>query len=173
MPNKWNEVVGHRGCIHPCGGEPILKDKPDGVWVHAHSLPIYLQCSECGYAPYKEQPELIQRYLDYHGLLIGYKLFTQRKDGTIGPLFINKRLRIPSGRWMPAEKNYKTKGFSYRPFWHVTSKPVAPHLKENGRVWYRVLIRDFTKMERPPSQGGLWYLADQMMVMSKVKGGIL
>ena len=38
MSNKWNEVVGHRGCIHPCGGEPILKDKPDGAWVHGFML---------------------------------------------------------------------------------------------------------------------------------------
>ena len=33
----------------------------------------------------------------------GWKLFRQRKDGTIGPLFINARLRIESGRWMEAE----------------------------------------------------------------------
>ena len=62
--NKWQEMVGHRGCIYPCSGEPVLKTKPDGVFVAAHRLPVYLQCSNCGYAPYEEQPELIKRYLE-------------------------------------------------------------------------------------------------------------
>lgn len=34
-----------------------------------------------------------------------YKLFRVRRDGTIGPLFINKKQRIPVGEWMCAEEH--------------------------------------------------------------------
>ena len=61
--NRWGKMVGHRGCIYPCSGKPVLKTKPGRVWVAAHELPEYLQCSQCGYAPLPEiQPELIARY---------------------------------------------------------------------------------------------------------------
>jgi len=64
--NRWRKVVGHRPCIYPCSGYPILKTIPDGPYVAAHKLPRFLQCSECGCAPLpKFQPELIERYLQY------------------------------------------------------------------------------------------------------------
>ena len=95
----------------------------------------------------------------------GWKLFTQRKDGTIGPLFINRRQRIKAGEWMEAEC-HPTKGFAVRGQWHATSEPVAPHLGTKGRVWKRVMLQGVTEMDRPASQGGTWFLANRMMVLT-------
>jgi hypothetical protein len=62
---------------------------------------------------------------------IGYKLFRVRADGSLGPLFINASQRIPTGQWLEAERHHHKKGFAYRPGWHATSRPVAPHLKSS------------------------------------------
>lgn len=40
-----------------------------------------------------------------------FKLFQQHRDGSIGPLFINKKQRVPMGAWLPAEQ-HPTKGFA-------------------------------------------------------------
>jgi len=98
-----------------------------------------------------------------------FKLFKQRKDGTLGPLFINARLRIPVGEWLEAE-DHPTKGFAHRPGWHCTKKQSAPHLKKqpkNGprRVWCRVEVEGVTEFERPVAQGGTWFLANRMRVV--------
>ena len=93
----------------------------------------------------------------------GYKLLKQRKDGSLGPLFINARQRIPLGKWLRAE-SHPTKGYAYRPGWHATTRPVAPHLGTKGRVWCRVTLRGVRKYERPESQGGTWLLARHMRV---------
>ena len=82
--------------------------------------------------------------------MIAYKLLKIRKDGSIGSLFIDKRIRRPIGEWMIAE-NHPTKGFAHRPYFHCTSKPTAPHLSENGRKWFTVDIEEFEIMERPKS----------------------
>lgn len=97
-----------------------------------------------------------------------YKLLRKRKDGSIGPLFINRKAKLPIGSWMQAE-SHPTKGYSYRPFWHCTSKPIAPHLSEDGRVWCKVEIEDFSEMNRPQSQGGKWYLASRMKIINEIK----
>lgn len=96
-----------------------------------------------------------------------YKLLKVRKNGTIGPLFINQKLVIPINVWLNAE-SHPTKGYTYRPFWHCTSQPVAPHLSEKGRCWYEVEIEDYTEMIRPPCQGGVWYLANKMKILKKL-----
>lgn len=93
-----------------------------------------------------------------------YKLFRVRKDGTIGPLFINARQRIPLNEWLPAG-DHPTKGFAHRPGWHCTLAPVAPHLNEKGRAWFKVEVEDFRKFNRPESQGGTWVLAERMRVV--------
>jgi hypothetical protein len=93
-----------------------------------------------------------------------FKLFTQRADGTIGPLFINRRQRIPTGVWLPAE-DYPTKGFANRPGWHAGREPNAPHLGERGRVWYEVEIEGYRSFKRPTAQGGEWLIADWMKVL--------
>lgn len=93
-----------------------------------------------------------------------YKLFRLRKNGTIGPLFINRKQIIPIGVWLPAE-DHKTKGYAHRPGWHVATKPFAPHLRQTGdRKWMEVEVHDFVELKRPAIQGGVWLLAMRMMV---------
>ena len=106
--------------------------------------------------------------------MIGYKLITKRKDGTLGPLFINRKQRIPLGEWLPAG-DHPTKGFAHRPGWHVMAKPVAPHLSKTGRVWVKVEIADYKEIIRPDAQGGVWYLANKMKVLKELyeQDGIL
>lgn len=90
----------------------------------------------------------------------GWKVFKRRKDGSVGPLFIDTRLRVPVGRWLRAEP-HRTPGYAFRPGWHATIKPYAPHLRTSGpdRVWCRVSLRGVRRYERPESQGGTWLLA--------------
>ena len=101
--------------------------------------------------------------------MYAYKLFKLRKDGTLGPLFINARQRIPMGEWLEAG-DHPTKGFAHRPGWHCTLQPVAPHLSENPkggprRVWCRVEVEGARTYDRPESQGGTWCLAQRMRVV--------
>ena len=101
---------------------------------------------------------------------VAYKLFRERKNGSITSLFINKTKTLPYNEWMVAEI-FPTKGFAERPGWHCTAKPVAPHLKmklKSGevRVWKKVLIEDYTILLRPEIQGGLWYLARRMIIIN-------
>jgi len=96
-----------------------------------------------------------------------YKLFRQRKDGSLGPLFINQRQRIEPGVWLPAEAHRK-KGFAFRPGWHCCLTPNAPHLSETGRVWCKVLVDDYALFDRPASQGGTWVLAQKLKLIGRV-----
>ncbi len=95
--------------------------------------------------------------------MIAYKLMRLRKDGTLGPLFINAKQRVPVGEWLVA-RGYITKGFKWRPGWHCTARPFAPHLSEKGRVWTEVSVVEPEVHQRPESQGGLWYTAQIMKV---------
>jgi len=97
--------------------------------------------------------------------MLAYKLFTLRKDGTIGPLFINRRQRIPLDTWIEAGTEHPHKGFTYRPGWHVLFRKYAPHLSVKGRVWGQVEVYGTTLHERPEAQGGLWGLARRMRVL--------
>lgn len=98
--------------------------------------------------------------------MLAYKLFKVRADGSIGPLFINARQRIPIGEWLDAEP-HRTKGFAYRPGWHCTLKPIAPHLSTKGRAWYRVEVEGTRQYARPESQGGTWVLAEKLKVLGR------
>jgi hypothetical protein len=100
--------------------------------------------------------------------MIAYKLFRVLKNGDITPLFINKTKRLPLNEWMRAEPHL-TKGFKFRPHWHSTSKPIAPHLSMRNREWYKVEIKDYKKMERPKNQGGIWYLSNNIKIIKKLK----
>jgi hypothetical protein len=100
--------------------------------------------------------------------MYGFKLMRKRKDGTLGPLFINVRQRVPIGEWLQA-KGYKAKGYAYRPGWHILPTPHAPHLSEKDRVWVKVEFEDYTEHERPAAQGGKWYLANRMRVLYEVE----
>jgi hypothetical protein len=93
-----------------------------------------------------------------------FKLLRLRKDGTLGPLFINRKQVIPLDKWLQAEC-HPTKGFAVRQGWHITAKPFAPHLSMKNRIWYMVEIDDYKEFRRPKSQGGLWYIAQRMKVL--------
>ena len=97
---------------------------------------------------------------------IGYKLFRVRKDGTLGPLFIDRTLVYKDNVWMKA-RAVPTKGFAFRPGFHATHAPDAPHLKTEGREWRKVLLCEAVPHLRPASQGGLWYTAQHMKVLPK------
>lgn len=95
----------------------------------------------------------------------GWKLFNQRKDGSLGPLFINRKQRLYVGEGYRFE-DHPTKGYAHRPGWHILLRPYAPHLKQAApRVWAKVEYRDFTLHERPGNQGGTWVLAKYMRIV--------
>jgi len=96
--------------------------------------------------------------------MIAYKLFRKRKDGSFGPLFINRKQKIYAGITYQAE-DHKTKGYAHRPGWHCCAEPIAPHLSKKGRVWCKVIITNYTKHLRPASQGGLWFTANKLKVI--------
>lgn len=81
----------------------------------------------------------------------GYKLFEQRDDGKLFPLFIGKTKETLMNKWVPAEIIMEHKGFSHRPGWHIgATMPSAPWLmsadgtyksqrgKRFKRVWCEV-----------------------------------
>ena len=100
--------------------------------------------------------------------MIAYKLLKKRKNGSIGPLFINAKAVLPTGVWLEAEFHPR-KGFAPRKGWHCTHAPIAPHLPmqtvSQTREWWKVEIEDFTPYKRPESQGGKWYLANRMKLI--------
>ena len=99
--------------------------------------------------------------------MIAYKLFTKRKNGTLGPLFINKRQVIPLNIKLKAE-SHRTKRFAFRPGWHSALKKLAPHLSKKGRVWCEVFVEDYKLYERPKSQGGYWVLSNYITVLREL-----
>jgi len=99
--------------------------------------------------------------------MIAYKLFRKLKDGNITSLYINKKRRLPIYEWMIAE-SYPTKKFAVRPYWHCTKTPNAPHIKMKNRVWYEVEINDYIEFKRPKSQGGVWYLANEIKILKPI-----
>ena len=98
---------------------------------------------------------------------IAYKLFRKKKDGSLTPLFINKKQVLKLDQWMDAEV-HPTKGFAFRPGWHCAPQPNAPHLSEKGRIWCKVLIEDFKEIIRPKIQGGSWFLANKMKIVEEL-----
>lgn len=92
-----------------------------------------------------------------------YKLFRQLKNGDITSLFINKKRRLPFNVWMDAE-DHSTKGFKKRPYWHCMKNMSAPHLTMKNRVWCEVEIKNYIELKRPENQGGIWFLAQKMMI---------
>ena len=82
---------------------------------------------------------------------IGYKLFEQREDGKLFPLFIGKTKETPINEWVPAEIIDHHPSFAHRPGWHIgATMPSAPWLmsangeyksqrgKKFKRVWCEV-----------------------------------
>tara|TARA_R100001086_G_scaffold185745_1_gene104063 strand:- start:27 stop:329 length:303 start_codon:yes stop_codon:yes gene_type:complete len=97
-----------------------------------------------------------------------YKLFRQRKNNSLGSLFINKRQVLQTNTWYQAEA-HETKGYKFRPYWHSLPQPKASHLSEKNRVWYEIEIDDYQIIERPASQGGTWYLSERVKILRPVK----
>ena len=121
--------------------------------------------------------------------MIVYKLFNLRANGTLGPLFINRKQVIPVGEWLAAEDR-PTKGYAQRPGWHAGMLPDAKHLTERGRVWcacevlgieYRqashpeqfrkqgdmpsLPVAGWYRWKRPANQGGEWIIASHLRVL--------
>lgn len=99
--------------------------------------------------------------------MIGYKLFRELKNGAISPLFINRKQRLQTGVWYEAEE-HRTPGFTFRPGWHICEKPEAPHLSKRGRAWYKVEFEEKERLDRPESQGGVWYLGSKMKILERL-----
>lgn len=97
----------------------------------------------------------------------GFKLFRKRKDGSYGPLFINRRLKLVPGVTYH-EEDHPTKGFAHRPGWHICHAPYAPHLSIKGRVWCEVEFVLKAVCDRPQSQGGTWYLGRTIKIVREL-----
>jgi len=102
-----------------------------------------------------------------------YKLFTENNDGSLSPLFIDAKRKLPIGEWMKAEC-IPTKGFAVRQGWHCTYTKHAPHLKMNlangkKRIWCLCEVKDTQEYNRPESQGGKWVLAQQLKIVEVVR----
>jgi len=96
--------------------------------------------------------------------MIGYKLFRLRKDGSLGPLFINRKQKLYVGETYLAE-DHKTKGYAHRPGWHLCAEPIAPHLSKKDRVWCEVYFLDYTEHLRSEKQGSMWYTANLINIL--------
>ena len=98
--------------------------------------------------------------------MVAYKLFRKLKDGSITSLYINKKRKLPLNEWLEAE-SYPTKGYALRPYWHCVSNPdLVKHLSVKNRVWMKVEIDDYQKIQRPNNQGGIWYLAKKIKIIN-------
>lgn len=99
--------------------------------------------------------------------MLAYKLFRVRKDGSLGSLFINKKEKLPVGKWIEAE-NHPTIGYKNRPGWHCLIKPEAPHLSMKNRKWYKVEIGpDYITFDRPKCQGVKCILANRIKIVGE------
>jgi len=97
-----------------------------------------------------------------------YKLVRKMKNGNITSLFINKSEPLDVGIWLQA-KNYPTKGYKIRPYWHCTEKPHVPHLTEKNREWWVVEIKDYQEFKRPKYQGSRWFLAKYIKLIERIE----
>ena len=100
-------------------------------------------------------------------MIYAYKLVRVRRDGTLGPLFIDRGRVLKIGVWMTADA-IRTPGYAYRPGWHATAHKRAPHLSKKGRAWVRVALRGVAEYRRPKAQGGLWYTAGHMRILRRI-----
>ena len=80
-------------------------------------------------------------------MIIMYKQFRQDKSGKLHPLFVFPTDDVAIGEWLKAKEGMRNdKGgvksklgsLAYRPGWHLSEAPYAPHIgiKENGEIKY-------------------------------------
>jgi hypothetical protein len=97
-------------------------------------------------------------------MVTGYKLFRVTRNG-LKSLFIDRQRQLPEGVWLKA-RSVRTKGYAYRPGWHVLAKRSAPHLTTKGRTWKIVKMRHVIAVhKRPKTQGGVWYTAREIKIV--------
>ncbi len=95
----------------------------------------------------------------------GWKLFRVLKDGSLRSLFIDRARALPEGVWLKS-KRVRTKGYAFRPGWHILTQPNAPHLSPKGRVMRAVAVRGvLARHQRPDCQGGEWITAREIFIM--------
>ena len=110
-----------------------------------------------------------------NGLVRAYKLFKKRKDGTYGPAQVEQKNLVCS-RYVPGvmyeAEDANPRYLKHRPGFHCCAIPYAPHMKDDmpGRAWCEVLIRVKGTEQRPESQGGLWFLASELLIVREVDG---
>lgn len=80
--------------------------------------------------------------------MIAYKQFRIDKSGKLHPLFVFANEVIPVGEWLIAKEGPRTETgkvksklgpLAYRPGFHLSEAPYAPHIgvKENGKIQYQ------------------------------------
>jgi len=100
-----------------------------------------------------------------------YKLLRLRKDGSLGPLFVGRRLRMEVGQEYRARTDLPHPGLAHRPGFHCCAAPRAPHIRlrlRSGevRVWCEVSLSGWiNEHRRPDCQGGLWFTAEKMKIV--------
>lgn len=94
-----------------------------------------------------------------------YKIFKKdQKTGLFKPAQVPMRsLSVEgyeTGVWYEAE-DAQPKELKNRVGFHCARKPSVPHIKiiPGKVVWVEVEIDDYELINRPESQGGIWYLA--------------
>lgn len=107
-----------------------------------------------------------------------YKLFRVRRDGSLGPVIINRGARIPVGEWLECEDHSgkaKSYGVAVRVGFHACAEPVAPHLTKpskkadaDNRTWYAVELEGAVEMHRGVDGGSDWFVARRMRVVERV-----
>ena len=79
--------------------------------------------------------------------MLAFKQFRIDKSGNLHPLFVFANETVPVGKWLIAKAGPRTENgkvasklgpLAYRPGWHLSEAPYAPHIgvKENGKVKY-------------------------------------
>lgn len=94
---------------------------------------------------------MLTKYLQIENLpdgLVVFKQFRIDKSGDLHPLFVNSEEIIETRKWLTATEGERTKNgkvksklgpLAYRPGWHLSEAPYAPHIgiKEDGVIKYQ------------------------------------
>lgn len=102
-----------------------------------------------------------------------FKVFHVRRDGTLSPLFVGARERVPRGEWVRARTDLQPPAWisrSRRPGWHakrelVDALELARYRGKGRRAVFVVALRGNV---RERSDGLV--LADEMKVLKQVGG---